>query len=56
MSLVRHFGGSLFTLWTYQLNVTVMLLASISSVHLKTYGFAFMINGEISSLIQRIAR
>src|SRR5437899_10886031 len=29
-----------------------MLLAPISSVHLKTYGFAFMINGEIGSLIR----
>jgi hypothetical protein len=35
----------------YQLNVTVMLLAPIFSVYLKTYSFPFMINGEISILV-----
>src|SRR6476646_1188080 len=48
----RTFWRIALYLQTYQFNVTVMLLASISSVHLKTYGFAFIINGEISSLTQ----
>src|SRR5262245_7535505 len=43
----KTFWGIALYLQTYQFNVTAMLLASISSVHLKTYGFAFIINGEI---------